>query len=155
MDLEQAVVETLQGVTALGGRVYPAEALKNAGAPFAFWLVSSDREEQCLDGYAGLRTGTIEVHVVADRYLELRTVALAVRGALIAMQGQTFSVSGSDTGVLVSRVDLEQASPDLHETEVEMFRRVYSIDFYWQEVAINETGGQSSEPEGSGGEVTD
>ena len=124
-DPVRAAVETASGLT---GKIYHAEALKNAAPPFAFWLQEREETEQALDGYTELETAGFELHL-CSRYLdELDTKAAAARSAVIGLQG---TESG---GVLYERVNIRQISPVIHEREIGLFRKVYEITINHQSI---------------------
>ena len=126
MTPEQAVTAVLETVDGLAGKVFPAEALKNAAAPFAFYLLDEDSEREALDGPTGLCSATLEVHCVARNYGELVAMSAAVRSALRGMQGQTFD------GMLIERATVRQRSPDIKEVEVNLYRRMYVLQLDYQ-----------------------
>lgn len=126
MNPEQAVVAVLEQVDGLSGKVFPAEALKNAAAPFVFYLLDQDSESEALDGPTGLCEAALEVHCVARNYGELISLSAAVRASLRKMQGQTFD------GLLIERAVVRQRSPDIKETEVNLYRRVYALQLNYQ-----------------------
>lgn len=126
MNLEQAVVSVLEGLDGLSGRVFPAEALKNAAAPFAFYLLDEDGEREALDGLTGLCSAALEIHCVAKNYGELTALSAAVRMALRGVGGQAFG------SLFVERAVVRQRSPDIKETEVGLYRRVYALQLDYQ-----------------------
>ena len=119
----KAALETVSGLT---GKVYHAEALKNASAPFVFWLQTGESFEQALDGYTELGENLYEIHLVAKRLDTLDPAASAARAAVIALQGTTAD------GVLFERIDIRQISPLIHEKEVGLYRKVYQLDVNYQ-----------------------
>lgn len=126
MTPEEAIVAVLEPISGLRGKVYPAEAIKNVPAPFVFYLQHSEDEEETLDGPAGLLSADFEINCVAQTYAGLTGLAAAVRPALQAMQGVTYG------DLLVERATVRQASPDLKETEVNLFRRMYTLAIHYQ-----------------------
>ena len=122
----EPIIEALETITALSDKVYHAEALKNAAAPFAFWRQTAEEEEQALDGYTGLLSGGLDVHIVARNLQSLNSLSVAVRSVLIALQGQEIS------GFLYEKISVRMSSPVLHEREVGMFRKVYSVSIEYQ-----------------------
>lgn len=126
MTPENAILAALEPLEGLGGKVYPLEGLKNATAPFVFYLLDAEDEEEALDGPTGLQTATYEINCVAQTYAGLLTLAVAARGALRALQGF------SQDGLLIERAVVQQTSPDLKEREVGLFRRRYSLRLNYQ-----------------------
>ena len=121
----RAAVEATTGLT---GKVYHAEALKNASAPFAFWIQIREETEQALDGYTELDTSAFELHLCSSHLDQLDTMSAAARSAVIGFQGTT---SG---GILYERVNIRQITPVIREREVGLFRKVYEITINHQSI---------------------
>lgn len=102
------------------------EALKNATADFVFYRQTEGGDDDDLDGPNGLCTATFEIHCVARSYAALVSLAGEVRQALRGAQGRSFN------GLLVERAKVRQASPDLNEREVNLMRRVYTLQLDYQ-----------------------
>lgn len=126
MTPEQAILTALETIEGLRGKVYPAEALKNATAPFVFYLQHADDEEEALDGPTGLMSATFEINCAAQSYASLIWLTGVVRPALQSMQGKTYD------GLLIERASVRQASPDLKETEVKLYRRMLRLELRYQ-----------------------
>lgn len=127
MTPEQAILAALEPIAGLAGKVYPLEGLKNATAPFVFYLRQAEDEEESLDGPTGLLSATFEVNCVAATYAGLTSLARAVRSVLQALQGTAHG------GLLIERATVRQASPDLREREVNLYRRMYVLQINYQE----------------------
>ena len=121
--LIKAAMETIDG---LAGQVYPLQAIKNAVAPFVFYRQTEEDDAYALDGPASLMTASYEIHCVAQTYAGLVALSGAVRPALQALQGTTHD------DLLVERVAIRQASPDLKETDVNLYRRIYILSINYQ-----------------------
>ena len=126
MTPEQAIKTALEPIAEISGKVYPLEGLKNAAAPFVFYLRLTDEEEETLDGPTGLQSGTFEVNCVAQNYAQLIALAGSVRTALQGLQGATHD------GLLIERAAIRQTSPDLKEREVNLYRRMYVLQLNYQ-----------------------
>lgn len=126
MTLEKAIITALERVERIKGKVYPMEVLKNATVPFAFYRQTAGDEEDDLAGSTELNSATFEIHCVDGTYAGLVNLAGSVRAALKSLQG------GEYEGLLIERVKVRQTSPDLHEREVNMMRRVYTIQIDYQ-----------------------
>ena len=126
MTPENVILTVLEPIAGLKGKVYPVEALKNATAPFVFYRQTADEEDDDLDGLNGLCSTTFEIHCVARSDAALVSLSGAVRLALQRIQGLSFD------GLLVERAKVRQASPDLNEREVNLMRRVYTLQLDYQ-----------------------
>ena len=119
----KAAVETAAELT---GSVFHVEALKNASAPFAFWLQIREETEQALDGYTELDTAGYELHICSKYLEQLDEKAAAARAAVISLQGTEAD------GVLYERINIRQITPVIHEREVGLYRKVYEITIEYQ-----------------------
>lgn len=130
MYLEDAICEALETIEQLRGKVYPAEALKNATAPFIFYVQHNDDDREDLDGVTGLCSGLFEVDVVVNSYTQLLQLTKDVKSALRGMQGCMFG------DLFIERVSVHAASPDLKEREVNLYRRMLElrINYQYEEV---------------------
>ena len=126
MTPEEVFVTVLGQVEGLKGKIYPAEALKNAEAPFVFYLQSAESEDESLEGPTGLMAATFEIHCVAQTYGMLIALVGMVRPALQTMQGKLYG------DLLVERVKVQQSSPDLKEEEVNLYRRTLRVELNYQ-----------------------
>ena len=126
MTPDKAIKTVLEPIAGLRDKVYPVDALKNATAPFVFYVQREDEEADDLDGGTGLQAAAFEIHCVAKSYAALVSLAGAVRSALRSMQGRTFE------GLLIEQVKVQLASPDLIEREVKLLRRVYALQLNYQ-----------------------
>ena len=126
MTPEQAILTVLEPIEELQNKVYPAEAIKNAAAPFVFYLQHTEDEEETLDGPTGLMSALFEVNCVAQSYASMLWLVSTVRPALQSMQGQTYE------DLLIERVSVRQASPDLKEKEVGLYRRMLQLEIHYQ-----------------------
>lgn len=126
MTPENVILSVLEPIAGLKGKVYPVEALKNASDPFVFYRQTAGEEDDDLDGLNGLHSATFEIHCVTRSYAALVSLSGAVRQALQGAQGRNYE------GLLVERAKVRQASPDLHEREVNLMRRVYSLQLDYQ-----------------------
>ncbi len=125
MTIDELIPTVLERIAGLEHDVYPGEALKTAGERFVIYLQNTQSEEDALDGPTGLLSASFEVNAVAKTYAAMVVLAAQVQGALRSMQGKTYD------NLLVERVTL-RASPDLKETEVGLWRRLYMADIKYQ-----------------------
>lgn len=127
MQPEDAIVGALSPLPGLADKVFPLESLKNASAPFVFYLQTESDETVALDGLTGLLFASFEINCVGRSYAELKALANKVCPALQALQGAELE------GLSIQRAEVRQASPDLKEHEVQLFRRMYILELDYQE----------------------
>lgn len=89
-------------------------------------------EDRDLDGPTGLWSASFEIHCVERSYSALVKLSRSVRDALQAMQGKQYP------GLLIEQASVRQASPDLRESEVNLYRRMYVLQLYYQEECNDE-----------------
>lgn len=126
MTPEQVLKTALETIEGQSGKVFPLEGLKNAAAPFSFYLRMTGDEEDALDGPTGLQSATFEINFVARTYAELIALAGAARPVLLALQGTAHE------DLFIERVVIRQTSPDLKEKEVNLYRRMYVLQMNYQ-----------------------
>ena len=132
MNVETLIQTTLESVSGLTDHVYPLAGLKNAKAPFAFYLRVTQDEEDALDGLTGLQEAEFELNFVAATYAKLVLISTLGQKALRQLQGTNHD------GLLIERVVCQQSSPDLLEENVNLYRRRYRLQFDYQEVNEHE-----------------
>lgn len=126
MSVFQAVRSAVNSIPEVSGRVYHAEALKNAAAPFVFWLQTGEEFEQDLNGRTELGRDQYELHIVTKNLEALDSISASVREAVESLQGTTVN------GILYEIVKLSQISPVINEHEVNCYRKVYEVAVYYQ-----------------------
>jgi len=126
MSVFQAVRSAVNSIPEVSGRVYHAEALKNAAAPFVFWLQTGEEYERTLEGRTELGTDQYELHIVTKNLEALDSISASVREAVEGLQGTTVN------GILYEIVKLIQISPVINEHEVNLYRKVYEITVHYQ-----------------------
>lgn len=115
---------------------------KDWKAPYVFYIPFVDDEDEALDGPTGLQSFTAQLHCVAGTHRGLQLLCQRCKKALKNMRGTVYSTPEHDPGdgakgtVLIENVTLEQSSPDLLETEVGLYRRMYNVrlDYQTEEV---------------------
>lgn len=127
MKPEDAIVGALSPLPGLKEQVFPLAGLKDAKPPFVFYVQIKSEEETALDGLTGLLSAAFEINCVSRSYGELAALADRVRSALQALEGTTLEE------LSIQRAAVRQASPDLMEHEVPLFRRMYILELDYQE----------------------
>jgi len=127
MSVFQAVRSAVNGIAAVSGKVYHAEALKNAAAPFVFWLQTGEEYEQSLSGRTELGEDLYELHIVTKNLETLDSISADVRAAVEGLQGSTVN------GILYEQLEVRQISPVINEHEVNLYRKVYEVTIHYQQ----------------------
>lgn len=132
MNPEEAITTALERIDGLSAHVFPMEGLKNARAPFVFYLRRQHQAEDSLEGPTELQTADFGVHCVAKTYASLIWLSGMARSALLGLQGQTLD------GLTIEHVTVQQASPDLKEREADLYRRAFALRMNYQEEVTHE-----------------
>ena len=143
---EFALVQALETVPGLQDKTNALQPKKGVKPPFAFYVSSTDDEEQALDGGTGLMRYTATVHLVSGSFRGLQLLCAWARSAVLAMQGATYSTPADELDsvlrgrILVEDTNMTQSSPDLYESEVGYYRRMYTvrIDYQTEEVLTDD-----------------
>ena len=144
MSPEFALVQALEHVPVLTGNISSMQPPKTARPPFAFYIPTADSESQDLDGPSGLQKFSAALHIVAATHRHLMSLCPLVKAAVQGMRGEVFSTPVIDScddlkgRVLIEDCEISQSSPDLYETEVGYYRRVYTVDLDYQTEEVYE-----------------
>ena len=123
-----------------GAQVYALGPAKNAAPPFTFYIRRSCEEEQALDGGTGLQQASFVLHLVTARYEDLSVLGDQIRRAILRLRGHRFMLietapvphEGDADAIFIEDVTIQENSPDLLETEVGLYRRIYDVDIHYQ-----------------------
>lgn len=143
---EFALVQALETVPGLQDKTNALQPKKGVKPPFAYYVSSTDDEEQALDGGTGLMRYTATVHLVSGSFRGLQLLCAWARSAVLAMRGTAYSTPENEPAdvlrgrILVEDTGMQQSSPDLYEAEVGYYRRMYTvrIDYQTEEVFEND-----------------
>lgn len=129
---DYVLVGELETIQALGEKIYPLQPKKNAVPPFCFFIQDTENEEEALDGQTGLQHAGFKLHVVTEEYIPLGSLCEQIKAVLLALQGRLWTREADGAQLLIERVRVVKTSPDLYETEVGWYRRIYDVDFDYQ-----------------------
>lgn len=127
MSVFDPVLGVLKAIPAITDKVYHAEALKNASAPFVFWIQEGESFEKALEGYTELGENRYEIHIVTKNLSSLDDISKAVWKAVTGLEGTTAG------GYLYESIEISQISPVINEREINLYRKVYSLAINYQE----------------------
>lgn len=127
MSVFDAVYDAVNTIPAVAGRVFHAEALKNATVPFVFWIQESESFEKALEGYTELGEDHYEIHIVTKNLSALNSISADVKQAVAALEGK------AENGILYENIEINQISPVINEREINLYRKVYSLTVNYQE----------------------
>lgn len=124
--LEETMVAALEAVDGLGDRVCPIVDIQKNTGPLVVYDQKTEKQEQELSGDSGLQTAAFQIHVLHSTYRRMRQLSETVKSALKALRGKSYGP------LLIEAVIMGLATPDLHESKVQLFRRTYDVTFYYQ-----------------------
>ena len=124
--LEAALTSAIEALDGLDDRVCPIVDIQKSTGPLVIYDQKRESDERCLTGRTGLLDAEFRIHVLHSTYMKMRLLAEKVKAALQSMEGST------SPPLYIEAVDVELATPDLHEIKVSLFRRAYTVRFLYQ-----------------------
>jgi len=143
---EFALVQVLETVPGMKGRITALQPKKGVKPPFAFYVSNTDDEVQALDGGTGLQSYTATLHLVSDTFHGLQLLCAWAKKVIRDMKGASYWTPENapedvlQGQILVEDANVAQSSPDLYEAEVCYYRRMYTvrIDYQTEEVLVDD-----------------
>lgn len=117
MSIDEIITAAIGSIAGLAGKVYPYTAIKDAAAPFVFYIQTAAAENEELDGLSGLKSAEYELHVVASTNAGAQLLGDAVKTTM-----QTLALTDRG-GVHFGRAVCDQRAPTMNETQVGLWRR--------------------------------
>lgn len=124
--LEETMVAALTKLDGLSDRVCPVIDIRKNNGPLVVYDQKTENQEQELSGDSGLQMAAFQIHVLHGTYRTMRLLSENVKSALKALRGIR------NEPLLIESVILELATPDILEGNVQLFRRTYNVNFYYQ-----------------------
>lgn len=124
--LEEALTSAIEALDGLDDRICPITDIQKNTGPLVIYDQKRESDERCLTGRTGLLEAEFRIHVLHSTYMKMRLLAEKVKAALQSMEGST------NPPLHIEAVDVELATPDLHEIKVSLFRRTYTVRFLYQ-----------------------
>ena len=131
LSVDFAMVSAVENINGLQDQIWPLQPKKNAKPPFCFYEQITDDEEEALDGLTGLQHTGFRLHVVSGGLLSLSALCAKILAVIRGMAGSVFQ-NGEGSSIYVEYVTAKQTSPDLYESDVGFYRRIYEVDFFYQ-----------------------
>lgn len=124
--LEETMVAALEALDGMSKRVCPVVDIKKSTGPLVVYDQRSETGEQELEGDTELLTAAFQIHVLHGTYRQMRQLCGIVKGALKGLRGT------KSAALHIEALTLEQATPDILEEKVGLFRRTYNVTFFYQ-----------------------
>lgn len=131
LNVDFAMVSAVESVNGLQDQIWPLQPKKNAKPPFCFYEQITDDEEDALDGLSGLQNTGFRLHIVSGGLLCLSPLCAKILAAIRRMAGSSYQ-NEKGGSIYVEYVTAKQTSPDLYESDVGFYRRIYEVDFFYQ-----------------------
>lgn len=124
MDFEPALVQELNTITALGGRIYPLfapEATKHNGVPYLVYASSEGVRDKTLGGYLKSKEVRGELNIITERYSDLKAITKQVVALLVGFEGRRIGADGPYIEEIAYQMPVEmyESQPQLHRCVVE------------------------------------
>lgn len=124
--LEETMVAALEALDGMSKRVCPVVDIKKSNGPLVVYDQRSETGEQELEGDTELLTAVFQIHVLHGTYRQMRQLCGIVKGTLKGLRGT------KSEALHIEALTLEQATPDILEEKVGLFRRTYNVIFFYQ-----------------------
>ena len=123
-------------------KVAALQPRQNWKPPFLFYVPVTDSEDEALNGPTDLQHFAAQLHCVSASYRGLQLLSQRTKKAVRTMAGAVYTTPETDPEegpkgrILIETASMEQNSPDLLETEVGLYRRIYTVrlDYQTEEV---------------------
>lgn len=123
--LEETLVAEIEAIEGLPGRVCPVVEIHISTGPVVVYDQRKETEEPDISGGTGLLTAEFDVHCLHSTYKKMRLLAEAVKKQIKGMQRD-----GSP--LIIESVQVEQTTPDILESRVQLYRRTYNVRIQYQ-----------------------
>lgn len=111
--IESDVVEVIETVQDLRGKVYPLNAPENGRLPYVVYVSSGSTEDDSLSGWIGSYDTEMEINVLHRTYKSMKSLAKAVVDALKGISDVT--------------VHIDENQPELYEPEIQAYRKIIQL----------------------------
>lgn len=129
MTFEESLEFEINTITELNAKVYPLNAPKGTKAPFFVYISSEGTYDKTLDGYLKTKWVPCELNVVHSKYNLMKALSKKVMDKVLTFQGRAIGTNGPH----IQELSFGDESPDLYENEIDMYRKVINVKFYFKE----------------------
>jgi len=133
MLFEDAMIEELNRIPEITGKVFPLEAPRLGSdqnpvrAPYVIFVSSEGRRTSSLDGFHASKVADLELNIVGATYPEMKSITRQVIDVVLGFQQR---VIGTD-GPYIQEV-IYEAPNELYESAAKLHRSVLNIEFYFK-----------------------
>lgn len=129
MSFEKALRAELITIEELNEKVFPLTAPEGTEAPYLIYVCSRGQNDKALDGFQKSKSVSVEINVIHDRASEMRALARQVKALIMGMEKRRIA----NEGPFIEEVIFENEGTELYEPEVDLYRCVYDLTFYFEE----------------------
>jgi hypothetical protein len=129
MTFEEALRTELITIEELNEKVFPLTAPEGTEAPYLIYVSSRGRHDKALEGFQKSKTVSVEINVIHDRASKMRALARQVKALIMGMEKRRIA----NEGPFIEEVIFENEGTELYEHEVDLYRCVFDLTFYFEE----------------------
>ena len=129
MTFEEALRTELITIEELNEKVFPLTAPEGTEAPYLIYVSSRGRHDKALEGFQKSKTVSVEINVIHDRASKMRALARQVKALIMGMEKRRIA----NEGPFIEEVIFENEGTELYEHEVDLYRCVLDLTFYFEE----------------------
>jgi hypothetical protein len=129
MTFEEALRAELITIEELNNKVFPLKAPEGTEAPYLIYVSSEGRNDKGLDGFYNSKEVQIELNIIHDRYSRMKALSRLVVNKLKNFEKRHIA----ETGPFIQEVTFENDGVELYEHEVDLYRTVLDLRFYFEE----------------------
>lgn len=123
--IEDVLVDVIEGVDGLKDRVCPVVDIQKSTGPLVVYDQRKESEQRDISGDTGLISVEFEVHCLHTTYIKMRQLAHAAKEKIKGMLG-------NNSPLFIEAVQVEQITPDILESRVQLYRRTYNVTIQYQ-----------------------
>ena len=129
MTFEAALRTELITIEELNEKVFPLTAPEGTEAPYLIYVSSRGRHDKSLEGFQKSKSVSVEINVIHDRASKMRALARQVKALVMSMEKRRIA----DEGPYIEEIVFENEGTELYEHEVDLYRCVFDLTFYFEE----------------------
>jgi len=129
MTFEEALRTELITIEELNEKVFPLTAPEGTEAPYLIYVCSRGQNDKALDGFQKSKSVSVEINVIHERAAQMRALARQVKTVIMGMEKRRIA----ETGPYIEEIVFENEGIELYEHEVDLYRCVFDLTFYFEE----------------------
>jgi len=126
---EEALRTELITIEELNEKVFPLTAPEGTEAPYLIYVCSRGQNDKALDGFQKSKSVSVEINIIHERAAQMRALARQVKTVIMGMEKRRIA----NEGPFIEEVIFENEGTELYEHEVDLYRCVFDLTFYFEE----------------------